>query len=123
MGHDQIELRGLVVNTFCGVLPEERTREQPLSFDLDLIVSLDVAGASDDLNDTVDYGAVCDLVAATCKAEQPYLLERLAHRVAEELFSATPVDAVTITVRKLRPPVPHVLATSGIRISRQRADP
>ena len=28
--------------------------------------------------------------------------------------------AVTVSVRKLRPPVPHALATSGVRIVRRR---
>ncbi len=48
------------------------------------------------------------------------LLERFAGRVAEALLAAGPVDAVTVVVRKLRPPVPEDLDTSGVRIHRTR---
>ena len=43
----------------------------------------------------------------------------MAERVAEVVLAADPrVQAVTVAVRKLRPPVPQPLATSGVRITR-----
>ena len=65
-GRDRIELRGLRLSAICGVLPEERDRPQPLELDLDLWADLSAAGRSDDLADTVDYGAVCDTVEQVC---------------------------------------------------------
>ena len=59
---DRIELRGLRVTARVGVLPIEREQAQPLEVDLDVVVDLAAAGASDDLADTVHYGAVCDAV-------------------------------------------------------------
>ena len=41
----------------CGVLPEEQERPQPLEVDLDLDADLSRRRRSDDLADTVDYGA------------------------------------------------------------------
>ena len=53
--------------------------------------------------------------------EQLVLLERMAERIAEVVLADRPgVGAVTVTVRKLRPPVPSELATSGVRIRRAR---
>lgn len=101
------------------MLPSERERDQPLEIDLDLYTDLTGPGASDDLADTVDYGAVCDLVATVCAREAPRLLERLATVLAEEILAAAPLAAVTVAVRKLRPPVPQQLATSGVRITRR----
>lgn len=119
---DRIELRGLRLVGICGLLPEERERPQPLELDLDVYGSLGPAGASDDLGDTVDYGRVCDTVASVVMSLQPKLLEHLADRIARELLSADGhIAAVTVSVRKLRPPVPHDLATSGVRIHRDRA--
>mgnify|MGYP003380093573 CR=1 FL=1 len=63
---DQIELAGLRVMASVGVLPEERSRRQPLELDLVLTADLAPAGASDALADTVDYGAVADAVVAAC---------------------------------------------------------
>ena len=117
---DCIELRGLRVRAVCGVLPEERERSQPFEFDIDVYTDLADAAASDDLVDTVDYGTLCALVAGIADDERFELLERFAGRVAEALLATGPVDAVTVVVRKLRPPVPEDLDTSGVRIHRTR---
>jgi dihydroneopterin aldolase len=119
---DRIELRGLRVLGRCGVLPIEREQDQPLEIDLDLVVDLAAAGDSDDLADTVDYGAVCAAVERTVGAGHVALLERLAARVADVALAVDGrVAAVEVAVRKLRPPVPQHLATSGVRLRRSRA--
>jgi 7,8-dihydroneopterin aldolase/epimerase/oxygenase len=122
MTDDRIELRGLRVLGRCGVLPIEVEQDQPLELDLDLAVDLSAAGASDDLADTVDYGAVCAAVERTVGAGHVALLERLAASVAGAVLAVDPaIASVEVAVRKLRPPVPQQLATSGVRIRRGRA--
>lgn len=119
--HDRIELRGLRLTAVVGVLPEERDRAQPLEVDLDLVADLSAAGASDDLADTVDYGAVCDEVAQVCASARPLLLERLAEEVAAAVLARDGrICSVEVAIRKLRPPVPHALASSGVRVVRAR---
>lgn len=116
---DLIELRGLQLVGICGALPEERVRAQPLEVDLDVEADLAPSGASDDLADTIDYGALCDAVAAVVDGGEPQLLEHLAQQIAEAVLAVDGrATAVTVAVRKLRPPVPHALATSGVRIRR-----
>ena len=61
-----------------GVLPEEQTRAQPFEVDVELEVDLAPAAASDDLTDTVDYGAVADAIRDVVRSEHYPLLERLA---------------------------------------------
>jgi dihydroneopterin aldolase len=118
---DRIELRGLRVPARVGVLPIEREQDQPLEFDLDLVVDLGPAGRSDDLADTVHYGAVCDAVATAVGAGHVALLERLAELVARAVLGVdSRIIAVDLAVRKLRPPVPHDLATSGVHVVRTR---
>ena len=49
----------------------------------------------------------------------PQLLEYLAAEIAVAVLTVDDrATAVTVAVRKLRPPVPHALATSGVRIRR-----
>jgi dihydroneopterin aldolase len=118
---DRIELRGLRLTGVVGVLAEERQRAQPLEVDLGIEVDLSAAGLSDDLADTVDYGAVCDAVAAVVAAGEPLLLEWLATQVADAVLALDGrVEAVEVAIRKTRPPVPHDLGTSGVRLVRQR---
>jgi 7,8-dihydroneopterin aldolase/epimerase/oxygenase len=118
---DVIELRGLRLVGVVGVLPEERERAQPLEVDVDVEVDLTAAGLSDALGDTVDYGALCALLQDTVERARPELLERLAAQLADVVLGADDrIDAVVVGVRKLRPPVPQDLATSGVRLRRQR---
>jgi len=115
---DRIELRGLRVLALCGVLPEERERRQPFEIDLDVEADLTSAGQTDDLDDTIDYGRLCADVDAIADNEQFGLLERFAQRVAEVVLADPKVDAVTVSIRKMRPPVPQHLDSSGVRIRR-----
>jgi dihydroneopterin aldolase len=117
---DRIELRGLRLMGTHGVLPEERTRAQPFEVDLDIVADLAAAAASDDVRDTVDYGAVTDLVARIVGTESFHLLEALADRIAEVVLEDVRVGEVAVTVRKLRPPVPVPMATAGVRVRRVR---
>ncbi len=118
--HDTIEIRGLRALCYCGALAEEQARAQPFEVDLDLVVDLRQAGASDDLADTVDYGSVIDGVASVLAREHVTLLERLAERIAQVALADERVTEVTVAVRKLRPPVPQQLETTGVRITRSR---
>ena len=117
---DRIELRGLRAMGICGALPEEQSRRQPLEVDLDVEADLRGAGQSDDLTDTIDYGALADAVEQVITTERFVLLERLAERIAVTVLGDSRVDVVTVAVRKLRPPVPQMLDTSGVRITRTR---
>ena len=63
--------------------PRSRCAPQPFEVDLELLVDLAPAGASDDLADTVDYGALIDAVSRIVATEHYQLLERLAARIAE----------------------------------------
>lgn len=117
---DLIELRGLRALGICGALPEEQERVQPIEVDLDVEADLRTAGRTDALDDTIDYGALAAAVEQVITTERFTLLERLAERLTEVVLDVAGVDAVTVSVRKLRPPVPQQLSTSGVRITRTR---
>jgi 7,8-dihydroneopterin aldolase/epimerase/oxygenase len=115
---DRVLVSGLRVLGVHGVLPEERTTAQPFGIDLELGVDVSTAGASDALDDTVDYATVIDAVVAVVHDESYQLLERLATRIAEVCRADDRVQSVLVTVRKLEPPVPHDLDHVGVRILR-----
>ncbi len=119
---DRIEIRGLRLLGTHGVLPEERSRPQPFEVDVDLAVSTVAAGSSDDLTDTVDYAEVVDRVSAVVGGRTSYLLlEALAAAMADEVLAADGrIEWVTLSVRKLRPPLPADLLSVGVRITRSR---
>ena len=117
---DTIELHGLRVSGHHGALPGEQDEAQPFEVDLDVEVDLAAAGTTDRLTDTVDYGALARRAAAVVSGERWQLLERIGARIAEEVLGADErVEAVSVAVRKLRPPVPD-LGSAGVRIRRAR---
>ena len=115
-----IELRGLRALGVHGALPEEQSRAQPFEVDLDIELDLSAASQSDDLGDTLDYGGVAEMVEKVVTGEHFTLLERLAARIAEVVLDDGRVTAVTVSVRKLRPPVPVDLESAGVRIRQTR---
>jgi len=101
-----------------GVLPEEQVRPQPFQVDVELIVDVTAAGESDELEDTVDYSAVCEAVSRVVTSEQYRLLERLATRIAEVCRADPRVVGVVVEVRKLHPPVRAQLDYVAVRVER-----
>ena len=102
-----------------GALPEEQGRAQPFELDVDMSVDVALAGRTDSLIDTVHYGEVSVAVAKVVTGEQHRLLERLATRVADDVLAVDDrITSVTVTVRKLRPPLPVDLASAGVTITR-----
>jgi len=117
---DRIEIRALRVLGTHGVLPEEQARPQPFELDIDIETDLAPAAASDAVVDTVDYGAAVELARRVVETQRFALMETMAARVAEVLLADARALAVTVTVRKLRPPVAADLASAGVTIRRSR---
>jgi len=115
---DRIELRGLRAVGTHGALPEEQRRGQPFEVDIDVRADLRQAGKSDALGDTVDYGALAHAVERVVREERFHLLERLAERIADEIRADERIESVTVTVRKLRPPVAVDLTSAAVTITR-----
>ena len=117
---DRIEVRGLRLEAVHGVEEAERSAPQPFEVDLDLCLSLSPAGSSDGLEDTCDYATAVSRVVSVLLGPPRRLLETLAEEIACALLADGRVEAVTVVVRKLRPPVEHQLASAGVRITRRR---
>ncbi|HET9729726.1 MAG TPA: dihydroneopterin aldolase [Acidimicrobiia bacterium] len=116
---DTIIIAGLLEHGVHGVLPEERERAQPFEVYVELGVDLAAAGASDRLDDTVDYGGVCEAIRLVIAKEHYALLERIATRIVEVCRATDPrVRSVTVEVRKLEPPVAATLDHVAVRIER-----
>lgn len=118
---DRIVLRRIGALGRHGVLGFEQERAQPFEVDVELELDLSEAGASDDLGHTADYGRVVGAVVAVVETQSFRLLEALADAIATRALEVSGADAVTVEVRKTRPPVPHPLESAGVRIRRTGA--
>lgn len=118
---DRIELRGLEVFARHGVFDHER--EDGQLFRVDVVVELDLsqAGESDDLSDTLDYGAMAQRVHDVVAGERWDLIERVAARVADVVLSSDArIEAVAVTVHKPSAPIPHAFDDVAVTVERNR---
>jgi dihydroneopterin aldolase len=119
---DRIELRGLRVLGRHGALAGEQDTAQPFEIDLEVEADFGEAALDDDLAKTVDYSLVVEKAMEIVDQRQYRLLETLAEAIATGILEIPAVQAVTVTVRKLRPPVAADMASAGVRLRRERVD-
>ena len=93
-----VEVRDLRVFGRHGVHEEEREHGQDFLFDVELEVG--ERGASDLLEDAVDYVEVARTVQQVSDARQYNLLEALATAIADELERRFAPERIRVRVRK-----------------------
>jgi dihydroneopterin aldolase len=93
----KIELAGIELHGYHGVLPEERERGQTFWYDVELDVG--ERGANDRIEDAVDYRLVAAAVREV-NERRFELLEALAATVAETLIDRFAIAQVKVRVRK-----------------------
>jgi dihydroneopterin aldolase len=118
---DRILLEGMQFEGTHGVLPEEQLAPQPFEVDVELALDLRAAGATDDLEQTVDYGQVFDVCREIVESTRFNLLEALAEAIAHELLTGFPASEVTVRLRKPRVKLGGQLRSAGVEIQRRRS--
>jgi len=117
-GCDHIRLTGLRVRGHHGVLAAERRDGQDFVVDVALSLDLRAAGGSDDLADTVDYGALAQALAEVVEGEPLDLLEALAGRLAEVCLSDRRVGSAEVTVHKPAAPLGRAFSDVSVTVVR-----
>jgi dihydroneopterin aldolase len=116
---DQIRVTGIKAFGYHGVLPHEATDGQ--GFTVDLVVTLDLRAASisDDLNETINYADLAQIVHDNIVGDRVQLIERLAGRIADEISSAySQITSVSVTVHKPHAPVTVNFEDISVTITR-----
>jgi dihydroneopterin aldolase len=115
-------IEGLEVYGHHGVPPEERVIGQRLLYDVRLTIEECRGAHTDQVEDTVDYTEVIDVIVEVATVESYSLLERLAQVTAETILRKFPLDEVWVQVTKPHPPVACALASVAAAVELQRAD-
>jgi dihydroneopterin aldolase len=114
-----IEIVGLSLYTHMGVSEAEREVGQRLVFDLRLDVGETDATVTDEIEDTVDYGEVCQLVALIAQQRSHKTLERLCSTIAERLLSDYDLEGVWVKAAKPEPPIPLTVDEVSVEVWRE----
>ena len=122
---DWNELTQFRVQCILGVLDREQREPQALDIDLKLALNLESAGELDDLERSVDYAAVMELVSTIALEGRWRLLESMALAIARLLLAVpafgegrAQIEAVEVRLRK--PDILAPRATPGIGLIRDR---
>ena len=120
---DRIFLRGMRFMACHGVLPHEREVPQPFEVDVEMGLDLRAAGESDELDDTVNYAKVYDVVSTVLTVTRKYLIEALAEEIADDLLrDFDSLRWVRVTVHKPAAPIDGIFSDVGVTILRRRKD-
>ncbi len=117
---DRIELRGLRVRGNHGVFDHERRDGQDFVIDITVWLDLDVAAASDDLADTLDYGGLAQRAADIVAGPPRQLIETVAGEIADGVMVDERVHATEVVVHKPGAPIPLEFADVAVVARRSR---
>ncbi len=116
----EVDLRGLSIYTHHGVSDAEQEIGQRLEFDVSFDVPDCDAVLTDRIEDTVDYGEVCDVVALAATERSYRTLERLAQVVGERLMERYRCDSVRVRASKPEPPLPLAIQEVSVEVVQER---
>ncbi|HET7177798.1 MAG TPA: dihydroneopterin aldolase [Solirubrobacterales bacterium] len=116
----EVDLRGLSIYTHHGVSDAEQEIGQRLEFDVSFDVPDCDAVLTDRIEDTVDYGEVCDIVALAATERSYRTLERLAQVVGERLMERYRCDSVRVRASKPEPPLPLSVQEVAVEVVQER---
>jgi len=116
---DHIIIKNLEVFSKHGVFEEENRLGQKFAIDLHLFFDTRVAGVSDDIEKSVDYGRVSHFVNAFMKGHTYKLIETAAERLAEDILIEFPlISKLCVTVKKPWAPIGLPLEEVSVTIER-----
>jgi len=113
-----IEIGSLSVFTHHGATKAEQETGQRLVFDISLDIEDCDATLTDRLEDTIDYGAVCDAVTYVATERSYHTLERLCTAIADMLVERFGASGVLVRATKPEPPLPVAVEEVSVEVSR-----
>ncbi|HEX2412216.1 MAG TPA: dihydroneopterin aldolase [Solirubrobacteraceae bacterium] len=114
-----VEIVGLSLYTHHGVSAAEREVGQRLVLDVRFDVGEPDALITDRVEDTVDYGEVCQVIALLAQQRSYRTLERLCAVIAERLASQFGAEMVTVKASKPEPPIPLPVEEVSVEVWRE----
>jgi len=115
-----ITLSGVELHTNHGVTDAEQELGQRMLFDIEMVPEQVPATETDEIEGTVDYGAVTEYLVAAATGTRYRTLERLVTVIADGLIERFPVVEVRVRATKPEPPVPVSMDGASVEVIRSR---
>jgi len=112
----EIILKDMHFFAYHGLLPQEAVVGNEYVVNLTLSVDISRAMLTDDVNDTVNYADVYQIVKAEMQNPSK-LLEHVAGRITHHILNDFPqIQSVDILLEKLNPPMGAELHSAAVRL-------
>ncbi|UUZ82156.1 dihydroneopterin aldolase [Paenibacillus sp. P26] len=119
---DKITMKNMAFFAYHGVYPEENKLGRRYFVDTELHLPLDKPGRTDNVEDTVNYAEVYELIRGIVENKTFNLIEALAEDIASEVLRTyTSINEITVRVVKPHPPVAVLFDGVSVEIHRKRA--
>ena len=114
---DSISLHGLREFGYHGVFDFEKEQGQEFIVDVDIDTDFSQAVKTDNIDSTINYGQVAEIVVQAITQQRFDLIESLADYIAQRIMKLVGVAAVAVTVHKPQAPIQAEFA--DVRVTRR----
>lgn len=97
---------------FCnlGVSSKERSEKQKVFINVELFLDIKKAAETDNIEDTVNYSEVRDLIKNLVEAREYKLIETMAENIAKDILNKFSFEKVIVRLKK-----PKALANKNVK--------
>ncbi len=120
MAPDRILIKDLLLRGIVGIKPDEQVNEQDILLNVALTADLRPAGASDRIEDAVNYRTITKEIIALVESSRFQTIEKLATEVAKLIVTRHPVVEAEVTAEK--PGALRFARSVGVTVTRRRED-
>ena len=116
----EIYIKDMRLHAYHGVMPQERIVGNDYVINVRVTYPIETASQSDDVNDTLNYAMLADLIKNEM-AQPSQLLEHLVTRMASAILAHfIAVQSVCVDIMKVAPPMPVDAAGAGVCVTMTR---
>lgn len=118
-----IYITGLEVFAYHGVFAEEKSLGQKFIFDISCDLDYRQAMLNDDLESSVSYGDIAELVYKVATEKKYNLLEKLSFEICKAIFTDyILINKIKIKINKPNAPVQKIFSECGTVLKITRAE-
>ena len=117
-----IRLNNMNFYGYHGVYEFEKEKGTNFEIDLELFTPLAKSSKSDNIEHTINYEDIYELVKKTFGSKSYFLLEKLADSISRSIFEEHKIEKLIIRVRKINAPLDGKLDSVEIELERKSSD-
>ena len=117
-----IRLNNMTFYGYHGVYDFEKEQGANFEIDLELFTTLSKSSNSDNIEDTINYEEVYELIKKEFGLKSYFLLEKLANSISRSILKEYKIEKLIIRVRKIDAPIDGKVDSVEIELKRKKAD-